>query len=266
MPQYDKTQKPRRRKSPKSTKRRKRILTIAAICGVILLAVFAGGVAVAYHYFYRPTIIIDETRYPVKGIDVSKHNGKIDFMTIARNDFQFVVIKATEGYDHTDPNFDTYYRQAREAGLDIGAYHFFMMNKNGKRQAEHFMKHLRGKEFNLPLVIDVEDWKNAKRINADSVASRLRDMITTIETKGYNVMVYTNGDGYRKYIKERIDIPVWICSFRQPENLDLKWTMHQYSHWGRIPGHINDFDLNIFNGTQNEYKQWVLKHHAKIAE
>lgn len=62
--------------------------------------------------------------YPVKGFDVSHHQGDIQWQQISPKSYQFVYLKATEGGDFKDRKFQDYWLQAREQGLTVGAYHF----------------------------------------------------------------------------------------------------------------------------------------------
>jgi lysozyme len=72
-------------------------------------------------------------------------------------------------------------------------------------------------------------------------------------------MVYTNGDGYKKYIKDgQVNINLWLCAFRSPEKLrHIPHQMQQYSHWGRVKGIWGDVDLNVFNGSREQWDKWL---------
>ena len=91
------------------------------LAGAAALVVFMGGY-VAWRYILPHSVNVDRYRYPVAGIDVSKHNGEIDFGKVRDDDYQFVFIKASEGKTYRDEAFDRNYRGAREAGLKVGAY------------------------------------------------------------------------------------------------------------------------------------------------
>lgn len=63
-------------------------------------------------------------KYPIHGIDISHHQGDIDWDVLSQQDIQFVYMKATEGGDWVDPKFRTFWKSALEKELVIGAYHF----------------------------------------------------------------------------------------------------------------------------------------------
>ncbi|MDE6541089.1 MAG: hypothetical protein K2L74_03660, partial [Muribaculaceae bacterium] len=62
----------------------------------------------------------DRTRYPMRGIDISAHNGLVDFRRVAADSVAFVFLKASEGDSFRDATFDDNYFRARQAGLAVG--------------------------------------------------------------------------------------------------------------------------------------------------
>jgi len=80
--------------------RRKWLVLAAGTAIVALLAVFA-----LRNYIWHPTVTIDRERYPVAGIDVSNHNGVIDFQRVAAAGIEFAIVKASEGTSYVDPRF-----------------------------------------------------------------------------------------------------------------------------------------------------------------
>ena len=121
------------------------------------------------------------------------------------------------------------------------------------------MKSVKGKDVDLPLVIDVEEWGNDLLVDSDEAVNRLVKMIECIEANNYKVMIYTNKDGYKKFISERLsDKMLWICSFQQPDKVvNYNWTMLQYSHWGEVEGIEGDVDLDVYNGDRLAWQRWL---------
>ena len=218
--------------------------------------VFAMGAYVVWHYVLPHSVTVDRFRYPIAGIDVSKHNGDIDFNLVRDDDYQFVFIKASEGKTHRDEAFDVNYQRAVEAGLKVGAYHFFRKNRTGREQADNFLGVVSGKHFDLPLVIDLEDdWGNGAMISRATALERIMEMIGILQDKGYDVMIYTNKDGYDKYYKGMLgDCDLWLCSFTSPDLMpNLPHRFQQYSHEGTVSGVKGDVDLNVFRGSRREW-------------
>lgn len=66
----------------------------------------------------------------LKGIDISNHNGSIDFNAVKGDGVEAIIMKATEGVDYVDPKFDSYYSQSHNMGFHIGFYHFMSEKTN----------------------------------------------------------------------------------------------------------------------------------------
>ncbi len=231
----------------------------------IILAIALLGAIGIYHVYIRISsspIELSKERYPISGFDFSAHNGFIDFQRLAEASIDFVILKATEGTTFKDSRFNANYRNARRAGIPvIGAYHFFRFDTDGEMQAINFINSLQGKTVDMPLVIDLEEWTNPRDIYTHDVLQRLKSMIRYIESNGYTVMFYTNKDGYQRFIREYFnDYPLWICSFTDPPlglSENDEWQLWQYSHRGWISACNTSVDLNTFNGSRQEWEQWL---------
>ena len=229
------------------------LLGVAAL--VVLFALYVGR-----RYILPHSVNVDRYRYPIAGIDVSKHNGEIDFDQVSDDNYQFVFIKASEGKTYQDDAFERNYAGARDAGLKVGAYHFFRKNRSGKEQADNFLNVIKGKPMDLPLVIDLEDdWGNGVNIDRKLALERVLDMINILSDKGYPVMIYTNLDGYGKYYKDMLgDHDLWLCSFTSPDLLPEKpHCIQQFNHEGNVAGVKGDVDLNVFRGTKKEWNRYL---------
>jgi lysozyme len=214
---------------------------------------------VSIFHWIRGEIVVNRAEYPIVGIDVSSHNGEIDFDKVKADGYSFVIIKASEGLEHHDSRFATNYDNARKSGLKVGAYHFFRKDTDGLNQAKNFLETIGWRKLDLPLVVDVEDWSNAKNVEDERTQKNLDAMLDNLRSRGHKVMVYTNGDGYKKYIKDgQININLWLCAFKQPDKLKhIPHQLQQYSHWGRVKGIWGDVDLNVFNGSQEQWDKWL---------
>lgn len=231
------------------------LLLLGAAALVVLI-----GAYVAWHFILPHSVNVDRYRYPVAGIDVSKHNGDIDFEQVSDDDYQFVFIKASEGKTYKDDAFERNYEQAREAGLKVGAYHFFRKNRTAREQADNLLAAIRGKHLDLPLVIDLEDdWGNGATVSRQTAIDRVMEMIDILAGKGYRVMIYTNLDGYEKYYKDLLgDHDLWLCSFTSPDLLPhLPHVIQQFSHEGTVSGIDGNVDLNVWRGSEKEWQRYL---------
>jgi GH25 family lysozyme M1 (1,4-beta-N-acetylmuramidase) len=100
-----------------------------------------------------------------KVIDVSRWNGNIDFAKVKASGITGVIIKAgVTGYGaghsmERDANFETNYKNAKAAGLNVGAYYYSgaMSEDFAVKEANYFLTLLKGKQFDLPVYMDVEE-------------------------------------------------------------------------------------------------------------
>lgn len=199
---------------------------------------------------------VSRKAYPVKGIDISHHNGHINFAKVAADSVDFVVIKATEGVTFVDSCLQHNYHEATAQNLIVGFYHFFRFNHGGVRQGRHFLRAINGLQTRLPLVIDIETDGN-QSTDYYLVVGRLRDMIGYLKRRGHRVMIYSNRKVYEKYIKGNFDdLDLWLASGRTPDvgNVCRLW---QHSHNGRVGGISRPVDINTFNGSRTDFEKWL---------
>jgi lysozyme len=196
-------------------------------------------------------------QYEVHGIDVSRWQSKVDWervkkMKVGDKRIQFVFIKATEGTWLTDPQFSRNFKNARKAGLIVGAYHYFLPDINAKDQATKFVTTARLGKGDLPPVIDVEETRG---MNKTQVRRYTKEFLNIME-KHYKArpILYTNLDFYKRYFAGEPDFEpyrLWIAhyhvsSLNMPE--DQQWHFWQHSDRGNVNGINERVDFNVFNG------------------
>jgi len=218
---------------------------------------------IAYRYFFIPKgIHINKSRYPITGIDISKHSGIIDWSEIDNQHIDFVYIKATEGQTYIDPNYSMNVRGAKGTHMKVGDYHFFRFNRSGVKQAENYLTHTRLTNIVLPPVLDVEEWGNFHtEKNVAEIKLEIKDFLKVVEPViQRKVIIYTNKSTYNKFIRNEFpDNPIWICSFIESEIMPDKreWLFWQHAHNGRIKGIEGYVDVNTFNGNRSEWKKYA---------
>lgn len=225
-----------------------------AVLSALLLFV---GIWAAYRY-KTTAPYVDPVKYPIRGIDVSAHNGMMNFDAARRDGIEFVFIKASEGSESKDSNFRLNYEKARHAGLMIGAYHYFRFDRDGVDQADNLLEAVGDRELDLGIAVDVEETGNASGVPLDSIKMRLRDMTEYLNLKGFRVLFYTNADGYWEMLMPEMEgMPLWICSFRS-NPIEADWTFWQYDHHGSVKGIRGDVDLNAFGGSREDWRQFII--------
>ncbi len=187
-------------------------------------------------------------RYPIRGLDVSHHQQKIDWQKVAAtHQYTFVYIKATEGHDFTDDSFTENWQQAKETGFQVGAYHFFSVRSSGQEQAELFIAHVPKDDTALPPVIDIEIdlTKDKKQIRRE-----LQELSSRLENYYHKQpILYVTYDTYETYVQGNFQNPIWIRDILKPPTIkDRRWLLWQYSNRGRVPGITTYVDINVLNG------------------
>jgi lysozyme len=195
--------------------------------------------------------------YSVHGIDISKHQGIIDWKRVSKmrkNDIRvsFAFIKATEGITRQDDKFETNWKQAGQNGILRGAYHFYYPSRDANKQADNFLKAVTLTKGDLPPVVDIEysNGKPAKKICAD-----LKVFIGRLE-KQYDVkpIIYTNINFYNTYLAGSFDdYPLWIAGYfdhdRFYNEFTTPWILWQHSEQGKVDGIRGYVDFNVFKGS-----------------
>ncbi len=203
--------------------------------------------------------------YPVKGVDVSAYQEKIDWNVLASQDISFAYIKATEGSGYQDPKFDYNFKNAMKTDLRVGAYHFFSYDSSGKTQAENFIKTVPKNDDMLPPMVDVEFYSDYESNPPDSegVYEQLSVFIKEIENYyGKRPVIYANDRSYALYIENKFDdCDLWICSTQKNprSTIGRDWTFWQYSITGVLEGYGKPgehIDMDVFYGTKEQFAEY----------
>lgn len=201
--------------------------------------------------------------YPVRGIDVSHHNGLIDWKLVARDGIDFAYIKATEGGDFLDKRFSENWQKSRSANITHGAYHFFTFCRPAIEQLDNFTKTVPIEKNTLPPAIDFEFGGNCKaRPPRSKIYHELTIFMGGIEhVYGQKPVLYVTSEAYKEYIEGSFpDAQIWIRDiFKAPKLENQNWVFWQYSARGHIKGIQGITDLNTFSGNENSFQDLLAK-------
>ena len=192
----------------------------------------------------------------LKGIDVSKWNGRIDWKKVKKAGIDFCIIRT--GYSKTvDYKFKYNIEEAIENGLQIGVYHFSYATTNAKakEEAEFCLKLIKPykKYITLGVWFDYEydSVSYSRRYGVyptkKSVTSLAKTFCSTDEKNGYSTGIYTNLDFSSNYFTKEVlnKYPTWIAVWGKM-NYHGKYVMWQYTDSGRVDGIHGKVDMNIF--------------------
>lgn len=201
-------------------------------------------------------------RFPIRGIDVSNHQGSIDWDRLDKAQVQFAFIKSTEGGDFKDRSFERNWIDARENKIVVSAYHFFTFCRSGSEQAMNFIESVPNVPDMLPPAIDLEYSGNCKLTKSrEQLLADIDDYIKIIEAE-YNqkIIIYVTESFYNDYLIGLYpDNPLWVRDvYREARVRDTRlWTFWQYTDKGRVDGITTRVDLNVFNGTKADFQRFL---------
>ncbi|RAV98440.1 glycoside hydrolase family 25 protein [Pseudochryseolinea flava] len=223
------------------------------IIGIISVAVI--GICYAYLIFVGQLRFNypDKDEFPIVGIDISHHQGKMNWAALRTEDISFVIIKATEGVDYKDPRFNTNWTMSKQQGYKTGAYHFYRICKNGKEQAANFIATVPNEDNNLPPTIDLEFGGNCKTDKSKAqILEEVNEFLQILESH-YNKkpIIYVTHEFYDDYlVDEFTEYPIWIRDiFKRPVLRDKRdWLIWQFANRAHLNGIDMYVDLNVLNG------------------
>jgi lysozyme len=218
-----------------------RLRTVAAIT---LVGVAAAAAAGWYLWLpnWRPPLLDGEAY----GVDVSHHQGEIDWSAVAADGISFAYIKASEGEDFTDDRFAENWAQARDAGVEVGAYHYFTLCTEGAAQARHFLRVAPPDAAALPPALDLEFGGNCSARPTTADLRREVDAFLRIveDAWGREVVLYVFHSFERAHqVRATYDRPLWTPSYpRRPRD---DWSVWQLHGFARVNGVQGPVDLDV---------------------
>lgn len=184
------------------------------------------------------------------GIDVSYYQGKIDWAEVAKDSVKFAYLKATEGTTIVDPSFRRNVHEAQQAGIPIGAYHFFRMTSGAREQFNHFYSQVSKYKLDLIPMIDVEVPK--EEVKSIKLVQDSLDVFIKLVTQKYGKkpMIYGTQRSYNTYCAPKYNnLHIYIGRYgsNAPEIIGKgSYTIWQYSEHGKINGIPKEVDLCRF--------------------
>ena len=195
---------------------------------------------------------------PYRFVDVSRYQGLIDWAQVAAAGYKGAMLK-TVSTNHKlskradglyiDPTFEANYRNARAAGLDVGVYYYTYATSEAMADAELALlrQAVYGKEFSLPVCVDVEENK-LKQLSTLDLSNLTAYALEQVERMGFYAQLYTY-TGY-KYeldmarLSSRWD--VWLADYTgKTPNVTFNYNAHQHTSKGAVPGISGNVDLNV---------------------
>lgn len=239
---------------------------LVGVGGLALAGVLLGGGA----WLYLAGVWIPNTpssaAYPIRGLDVSHHQGRIDWSAVAGTGVDFVYMKATEGGDWVDRQFARNWAETGRLGLKRGAYHFFTLRTPGAKQADHFVATVPHEAVALPPAVDLEFSGNSKIRPTPAQFQRELGVFLARLEQHYQTrpVIYTTYNFYDAYLQGLTLERVWIREVHLAPRGPFRdrWTFWQYSARGTVAGISGRVDLNVFAGTRQAFDALIDQRHG----
>lgn len=190
--------------------------------------------------------------YPVKGLDLSHHQGDIDWSQIKSQGYQFVFLKATEGEGFRDKRYKFNYDGAKSIGLKVGAYHFWSFCKDPRKQIQNILETVPRLGGDLVPALDMETIKKCEYTSLEEekrvILGHLKFALEELSFQfGKPPVIYTTTEFLNQHpiIKDQ-ETQYWVRSLVGPPSLvGADWLLWQYHNAGRVDGISGPVDLNV---------------------
>ena len=192
------------------------------------------------------------------GIDVSSHQGYIDWPAVAAAGVDYAIIRAGfrgygDGSTNQDETFQDNIQGALDSGLQVGVYFFSQAldQEEAVAEAREVLDMVSGYDLHYPIYFDWEpiedDSARTATISATELTQCAQAFCSTIEEAGYEAGVYFNlslAMGlYHLY--ELKDYDFWLAEYQDVPSYPFAIDMWQYTNEGAVPGISTDVDLNL---------------------
>ena len=285
MPPAKKRRTPRKRKSTQSKKWpnfKIHLMIYTALIAAFLIFHYRAGISLFVRSLYerwfepeeklealtvfdiRNVEVFKKHQDKIFGFDVSHYQNEIQWHTIdsiyQKFPLDFVFIRATMGVDSYDQKFKINWAKSKSRFLIRGAYHYYRPDENSVSQAENFIRNVHLEPGDMAPVLDIEELPKGQSM--DSLKAGLKKWLTMVE-KHYKTkpILYTGEHFYNKHLQSDFgDYPVWIANYNFfVEEIKSEWTFWQFSEKGTIQGIPTKVDLNVFKGTRQDLKAFVVQ-------
>ena len=207
----------------------------------------------------------------LNGFDVASYQAG---MNVGEVTGDFVLVKATEGIDYTNPEFNGHAKQTLSAGKKLGVYHFIRNDSDIKQQADYFLTVVKPYIGKAMLVLDFENTTGSTIQNQAGVGLAKQWLDYVYQQTGVRPVLYTgisceNSLDWSSVVKANYGL--WIAQYNnydavigyQPRDLygSLKnWktaVMFQYTSTGRLPGWNGNLDFDVFYGDKSAWDKYA---------
>ena len=205
------------------------------------------------NYSKSQIFIFEQKKY---GIDVSHWQNDINYDALTKSQsIDFMIIRAGQGLNVNDRKFERNYTYAKKYGIPLGVYLYANAQTvdEARKEANHLVDLLKGKNFELPVFYDVEAQEN---VDINIITSMCNEFCKILKSAGYKTGIYAS----KYYFMYKIysnklppDCAIWVASYGRDDGTIPKdtykyygnWDIWQYTSTGKIAGINGDVDYDV---------------------
>ena len=186
----------------------------------------------------------------MKGIDVSVHNGDIDWGKVKADGIDFAILRAGYGRlaSQKDEKFEQNYAGAKAVGIPVGAYwySYAITPEEAELEADVFLSVIKGKQFEMPVYFDLEEKKQFD-LGKEQVSDIMRAFLKKVESAGYFVGLYGSASSLTTHTADDIKswYTIWLAHWVDQTNYSGEYGIWQHSEKGKVAGINGNVDLDI---------------------
>lgn len=211
---------------------------------------------------------------PIKVIDISKWQGRIDAARMKAAGVDGVMVRASYGGangSRADERVDEYVPLLKAAGIPYGFYHYFHPGRSVDEQYIAFGEVVKRHGYGLRLAVDLEETAGLNNLTPEHARQFAARMAADFPAPaGGKHLIYTSPGYWRTYMGSPAwgaEYELWIAAWTvAPSPVPLppwpRWTLWQYTSDGDGPPHgvsSDRLDLNRFNGTAAGFAAWAVE-------
>lgn len=185
----------------------------------------------------------------IKAIDVSYCQPNVDYDSVKSAGVDVVIMRAGFGREtyQKDSEFETHYRNARTAGLKVGAYWYSYADSvsDAGKEAEACLACIKGKSFDYPIYYDMEE-QSIANLGVATCTNMAKAFCDKIIDAGYKAGVYANPNWFSNYLNYNdlhSKYSIWLAQWSSNYSYDCD--IWQYASNGHVPGVSGDVDMDI---------------------
>lgn len=208
----------------------------------------------------------------IKGIDVSAHQGKINWDTVANYGIDFAILRITEVGNVIDSQFENNFSGCNKHKIPVGVYKYSyaLTVSEAQSEARKVVSVLNGRKIQFPVFLDLEHHKQ-RVLGSESIHKMADAFREIVESAGYKFGIYCNVDWYNTVICSHLKKhDFWIARYpandngtvveRLRPNVGVGW---QYSSKGKVSGINGNVDMDVF---YKDYRETTQKGETKMVK